>query len=339
MSYKQQIFEWSVPIDEVSISTNIGYEVEFSLKSFFSPILYRITSFEEVKGSVGIFSYSLDSGDTWISFPKTGQAFTTAYKMRLIINPADVGFVFAEKYGTIYKIRADIFEVIDTYSIDRFNSSGFEINPTTNNLYISGQNQTIYRMDGNDDLEIADNSINAGYDPLGIAIDGTRQLLWQVQSDVVFLKDIKGNFIKSYALPSTIYNSSLIKVVNKFNGNFVFIGLTASGDMIIECNRSTGVLTYVLSSKSITDISLYDDNSYLVCFGDEWIGLYDEGSYDTYYIQTDFDSIDQVIQSSEAEFYALSRSENKLAKFTSLLPMSSSSSSSSLDSSSSSSSN
>ena len=59
----------------------------------------------------------------------------------------------------------------------------------------------------------------------------------------------------------------LIKVINKFNGNFCFAGSTDSGDIIFECDRN-GNLSYATSSKLIKDIVVNDKSSYFVGYGE-----------------------------------------------------------------------
>ena len=79
---------WDIPKKDVQIGVPIGYEAEFSLNNHFSPILYRLTTYEEITAStVGTFYYSLDNGETWINFPvgEGGQAFYQSYKMKLVI--------------------------------------------------------------------------------------------------------------------------------------------------------------------------------------------------------------------------------------------------------------
>ena len=133
---------------------------------------------------------------------------------------------------------------------------------------------------------------------------------------------------------------NLIKVINKFNGNLCFVGATDAGDIIFECDRYARTLSYVSSGKLITDVCVRDENSYFVTFGDEWIGLFEDGVLDENYIRVDFDNIDRILSNSQGEYYALDKTNNVLIKFEALTPhsSSSSSSSSSLDSSSSSSS-
>ncbi|GAF98950.1 unnamed protein product, partial [marine sediment metagenome] len=130
MSYKQQIIEWDVPLSDVQVGVLVGYEVEFSPKSYFHPILYKITTYEEITAVLqGTFFYSLDDGDTWIDFPRgeQGQAFSSAYKMRLVINVAEASYIFAEKAGTIYRVRPDGSEILEQYTIDSFTTSAFEV--------------------------------------------------------------------------------------------------------------------------------------------------------------------------------------------------------------------
>ena len=214
MSYKQQIIEWDVLLSDVQIGEPVGYEVEFSLKSFYYPVLYRISTYEEVTSSIqGTFFYSLDGGQTWIDFPRgeSGQIFNAAYKMRVVINVANSGFVFVEKGGTVYRIDADLKENIENLVVADFTSTGFDIDAENNDLYISGQNNTLYKIDTTQKLKAGDNSLNIRENPLGFAIDGSRNLLWQVQRDRVLLKNLDGELLRTYILPEEIdvdYSSS-----------------------------------------------------------------------------------------------------------------------------------
>ena len=213
MSFKHQKIEWSVPISEVQVGISIGYEAEFSLNSYFSPILYKLTTYEENTGSIqGTFYYSLDDGATWIDFPvgEHGQAFSTAYKMRLIITSAVSNYVFACKYGTIYRIGSNFKEIIEQYTIDDFDISSLEID-VDNNLYVSGQNKTLYKISTTGEIKPGNNSINIHSNPLGISLDKTRNTFWQVDRTTISLKDLDGNEIFSLALPFEIdvdYSSS-----------------------------------------------------------------------------------------------------------------------------------
>jgi len=204
MSYtKQQIIEWDIPIENV-LNVPIGYEVEFSSDQYFVTSLYRITTFEEVTAVLqGTFYYSLDNGVTWIDFPRgeSGQLFTQAYKMRLVVNTAYNGEVFSELQGTIYRIRADLKSVINHYDIASFNSTGFEINNKNNTVYVSGTNKTLYAIDSG--LTVGD-SINLHSNPLGISVDSSRNIFWQIDRRTVDLKDLQGNLIFRYVLPYDI---------------------------------------------------------------------------------------------------------------------------------------
>ena len=115
--------------------------------------------------------------------------------------------------------------------------------------------------------------------------------------------------------------SSLIKVINKFNGNLCFIGKTSSGDMIFECERQSGTLLYDLSTKEISDICLNDDDSYYVVFSDNWIGRFEDGVLDETYIDTNLNSIDKIIKATDFVsgleiLYLLDRNANQLRKIT-----------------------
>ena len=120
-------------------------------------------------------------------------------------------FIFAEKGGTVYRIRADAKEVIGEYTIDNFNSSGFEIDNRDNSLYATGQEKTAYLTDTSDELKAGDNSLNIYDDPLDIAVDGTRNSFWQIDRTQICLKKLNGETIFCLSLPEEIdvdYSSS-----------------------------------------------------------------------------------------------------------------------------------
>jgi hypothetical protein len=204
MSYKQQIIEWDVPLSEVT-SEAIGYEIEFSSNHHFYPVQYVLSTFDTLDHKVplqGTFFYSLDNGVNWVDYPlsEQGQLFTTAYKMRVILDIGNIGYIFAEKNGTIYKITGDGKKNVGNYTISDFTSSAFE-NDGKNNLYIGGQNKTLYKIDS--DLKPS-NSINIHNNPLGITIDSSRNQFWQIDKTKIYLKDLEGDTIFSLNLPFEI---------------------------------------------------------------------------------------------------------------------------------------
>jgi hypothetical protein len=205
MSYKSQVIEWDIPQSEVQVGIPVGFEVEFSLESSYSPVLYRITTFEEQTASPqGVFFYSTDGGSTWIDFPvgESGQTFYESYKMRLVINSAEFSYIFAEKNGTIYRLRADIKEVINSYTIAAFTTTSFEYDGRDKSLWISGSEETLYKIATQDRLEPGDNSINIYNDPLGIAVDGYRDTFWQINEGTLCLKKLNGQTVFCVAIPS-----------------------------------------------------------------------------------------------------------------------------------------
>jgi len=214
MSYKQQQIEWDIPEASVQVGIAIGYELEFSQNSFYNPIIYTLTTYNESTASIqGTFYYSLDDGTTWVDFPigEAGQVFNSAYKMRVVINSANSNFIFAEKSGTISRVASDGSAVLEEYTIDTFTSGDISINSQNNAIYLVGQDETIYKTDTYQKMRAGDNSINAQANPIGIAVDGTRDSFWQIDHNKIHLKELNGNEIFSLDLPQTIdtdYSSS-----------------------------------------------------------------------------------------------------------------------------------
>lgn len=313
MSYKTQEFIFNV--DDFQYGVPIGYEVEFSLKSSFSTILYKISTFEEPEGEFqGTFFYSLDDGETWVNYPvgEQGKTFTSAYKMKVLINSSNINYLFAEKGGTVYKIRSDIKEIIDSYEID-ITSSGISVD-SKNNLYVYGDNKTLYKIDTKDQLKPADYSINILADPLGIVIDDARRTFWQIDGDKVNIKDMSGKLIFSKKIRYPIL-SNFKKVLNKFNGNICFSGLTSRGYCIYEVDYITKNIYCTRSSKIISDICLENSLSYLLSFSDNWIGQYSLGVINNEYFDSGISIVDSILINSSLDYYLLNRDLNKIYKY------------------------
>ena len=210
MSFKSQIIEWDVPIEDVQVGIPVGYAADLSLNPSFKPVLYSLTTYQEGHIAIdGTFLYSLDDGVTWIEYPRgeDGLAFTTAYKMRLIIDSANVGDIFVEKNGTVYRVRPDAYGELENYQIGEFTSNGFDIDGSVcNSLYVSSEDQkTLFLVDTTSNLEAGDNSLNLHNDPLGIAVDGSRDLLWHVARSSVLLKDLDdGGLIMTFNIGEDI---------------------------------------------------------------------------------------------------------------------------------------
>ena len=110
--------------------------------------------------------------------------------------------------------------------------------------------------------------------------------------------------------------NKLKKVINKFNGNLCFVGNTESGDIIFECDRQNNILSYSRSSKTIEDICLNSKSSYLVAFGDEWLGLFSGNTLNEEYINTGINSVDRVQKNSSGSVYVVNSVDNQLIKIT-----------------------
>ena len=108
--------------------------------------------------------------------------------------------------------------------------------------------------------------------------------------------------------------NKLIKVVNKFNGNFCFAGITDDGNYIFECDREDGTLSFVNTSQLITDVCLNNANSYLVAFGNSWLGKFENGVLNEEYVDTGFTKVEKVVKSTENEIYIIDSDVNQLIK-------------------------
>ena len=205
MSFRYQEIVWDVPQEDVQVGIAVGYEVELSLEPFFNKTSYILTTNEEIKGVIaGEFFYSLDDGITWIDFPlgEQGKVFNSAYKMKVVVNAGELSDVFAEKNGTIYKIYAQGRNVVESYQIGTFEETSLGVDERSNDLYITGQDKTAYKLNTSPILKAADNSINLITEPLGVLVDGTRDSMWQVNSDNVCLKDLEGNEVFCVDIPN-----------------------------------------------------------------------------------------------------------------------------------------
>jgi len=102
----------------------------------------------------------------------------------------------------------------------------------------------------------------------------------------------------------------LLKELNKYNGNLCFVGVTDSNTILFECNQYTNELLYAYSTKAISGISLYNYDSYLVTFADDWLGLFSNGVLTEAYMGS---RTDQIIGNNNG-YYVLDRAANQLSK-------------------------
>ncbi len=107
----------------------------------------------------------------------------------------------------------------------------------------------------------------------------------------------------------------LIKTINKFNGNFCFVGGTENYDIIFECDRYTQALSSQNATKWITDVCTQNLSSYLVAFSDEYLGQYSGGVLDETYIATGLSSVDKITSDINGNIYILNRTDNQLVKY------------------------
>jgi hypothetical protein len=107
----------------------------------------------------------------------------------------------------------------------------------------------------------------------------------------------------------------LPKTLNKHNGNICFAGQTNSGFVIFECDRVNQTLTESDSPKLITDVSHAGKNAYLTVFGDNFIGLFQNGTFNPYYINTVTLRMDRLASRRDVVHYALNRNSSIIYRF------------------------
>ena len=78
----------------------------------------------------------------------------------------------------------------------------------------------------------------------------------------------------------------LLKTINKHNGNLCFIGVTDHYDTVFECNRFDRTLVSQQSSQLIYGLCHKSNDEYLVSFGNNWLGLYQNGVLNETYVNT-----------------------------------------------------
>ena len=243
MSYKYKEILWTVPQEDVLVGVPVGYEVELSLEPLFHKTCYKLTTNEEIKGVIsGEFYYSLDNGENWIDYPlgEQGKAFYSAYKMKLVVNAGELNDVFASKNGIIYKIYAQGNGVSETYTVGSFNGTSLSLDIRNNDVYLTGQNKTAYKVDSSPILKSADNSINLLEEPLGIAVDGTRNSMWQINRNRVYLKDLEGNEIFNVDLPYEIDTEHSSSSSSELYSSFSSSSSSSSSNTACACDSWEG---------------------------------------------------------------------------------------------------
>lgn len=205
MSYRKQYFEWEVTENEVLTGVPVGFEVEFSQNPRFYPVLYRISTFEEDIGEIqGKFYYSLDNGATWVDYPvgEAGQAFNQPYKIRLSVQIAETGYIYALRNSVVYRIVGDGRSIVDSYEIEGVdNFSDIGIQEKDDVLCLVGNNNTMYRLSIGSGLEPYSNSLNINSDPMAIAVDSYRNSYWEIGAEKILLKNMHGETIFSLDNP------------------------------------------------------------------------------------------------------------------------------------------
>lgn len=202
MLYRKVYLEWAIGEDSLLYNVPVGFEIEFSKNKHFHEITTTLTTFNEVDPSGAYrFSYSLDNGESWISYPwgDQGQIFTTPFLMRLEITPSDLGYSLSFNNGTLKKISADSKAIIDSAIFDF--EEIIDADQYEDILYLVGT-KTLYKIDGRT-LEPYDNSLPLLTDnALGVCIDESRETLWQINKNSIWLRSLYGDILWEYPIPN-----------------------------------------------------------------------------------------------------------------------------------------
>lgn len=199
--YRKVYLEWTIDEDNLLRNIPVGFEVEFSRDRHFHEITTTLTTFDEIDPSGAYhFWYSLDNGNTWIQFPwgDQGYSFSYPFKMRLEINPSDLGYVLSFHNGLLKKVSADSKTVLDSVLFTLEDIT--DVDQYEDVLYLVGS-QTIFKIDGKT-LEPYDNSIPLLTDRVvGVAADESRGTLWQINHNSVWLRSLYGDVLWETSIP------------------------------------------------------------------------------------------------------------------------------------------
>ena len=109
----------------------------------------------------------------------------------------------------------------------------------------------------------------------------------------------------------------LKKILNKLNGNLCFAAESDSSNYIFECDRETQTVSYVTPTKAILDICNNTLGNYLVCFGDNQLGLFDGATINEAY-STSPTTTDLIVYGntpvSDNNFYIWSKTDNTISR-------------------------
>ena len=310
MSYKTTFYEWDVSPSRDQVGIPVGYEFEFRKNSWNSPVLYHLSTFKD-NAVEGAFYYSLD-GESFTPFPvgEAGVSFYSDYTMRVAINKAMSGNIFALSGDIIYRLSPDASKIIEKLDVG-VNLQFLSIDHLRNHVY-AYYNKTLYSFSTTDKLTL-NRSIRLSTDALEIAIDGSRGVIWQVTSSSVFKMSIEdAEIFETYSLGSTIL-SDVKKFLNKKNGNFVISATTSSGYEMFEFDYYSGSFTSGASSNQILDIGR-GESGYFVTFGNQYIGEYVSGTINETYIDTSRVSV-RNISGDQDIFYLTDSDEDEIVKF------------------------
>lgn len=202
MSYRKVYLEWAIDEDSLLDGVPVGFEVEFSRDKHFHQITTTLTTFNETDPYGAYqFWYSLDEGITWTQYPwgDQGYTFTSPFRMRLEINPSNLGYNLSLHNGVLKKISADSKEIIDSATLT-FEDNIIDADQYEDVLYLIGAN-TLYKIDGLT-MEPSNNSLPLLTDKvIGVISDESRKNLWQINKTSVWLRNVYGDILWDVSIP------------------------------------------------------------------------------------------------------------------------------------------
>ena len=108
---------------------------------------------------------------------------------------------------------------------------------------------------------------------------------------------------------------SLVTTINRYNGNLFLSSSVDSSCVLIEIDSYSHTLAYEYSSWVVTGLCVRSSSLYYLCFGNQWIGTYDNGVITYQAIDSGLTSVDKMLYSRDGNLYLLNKDTNELVKY------------------------
>ena len=249
------------------------------------------------KDNSGYFSYDqTGTGKHFIPYPPEGINFpTNGTLVRYSINKNRLKALFVSKRSSIYQFQMDARNITKKYSLNSINTSNISINDVNRDVFVLGDNKTIYRIPNADFKTTC--SIRSSNQTVFTKIDSARNLIWQIENERIVLKNYSGNSLLNIYLPHAI-SSVLNCRINRNTGELFILAksdYSTYGTEIISYLKNRNSKSFyspigdlVVIDQYATDIGLWRLNGVLIVNEDGFIksmtngiisNLYDLSSY------------------------------------------------------------